>query len=319
MVDFDIQANSIDIPKAFETFGVLEKIAPIVSKATGKVTLGLNFTSFLDNAMKPILNSIIGGGNLASKQINIKGSNAFTAIGSQLNTDAFKELSLGDLDLDFEIRGGKLFVNPFETKMGSTNFTISGEQGFDKTMNYGINISAPKTLFGSANSTINNLASSKGINLTQSETVNLLVNLSGNMAKPTVKIEAKESLKQATEAMKEQLKENALQVIDTKKDEAKEKARAEADKLIADAQKQADQIRKEGKIAADKIRAESKLQADKLIKEAKNPITKKAAEVSADKIKAEGEKKAVTVEKESDSKAQKVMDEARKKADELLK
>lgn len=315
MVDFNIQANSIDIPKAFATFDLLEKIAPIVSKATGKISLGLDYTSFLNNSMKPILNTIIGGGNLSSEQINIKGSNAFSAIGTKLNSDAFKELSLKDIDLDFEIRNGRLNVNPFETKMGSTNFLISGDQGFDKTMNYGITISAPKSLFGSANSTINNLASAKGINLTQSENVNLLVNLSGNMAKPDVKIEAKESLKGATEAVKEQAK----QVIDTKKDEAKAKARAEADKLMAEAEKQAATIRKEGKTAADKIRAESKLQADKLVKEAKNPVTKKAAEISAKKIVDEGEKKAQAVEKESDTKAQKVLDEAKKRSDQLLK
>jgi hypothetical protein len=319
MVDFDIQANGIDIPKAFETFDLLEKIAPIVSKATGKISLGLNYTSFLNKSMKPILNTIIGSGNLASNQISIKGSNAFSAIGNKLNTDAFKELSLADLNLDFEIRSGRLFVKPFETKMGSTNFTIAGDQGIDKTMNYDINISAPKSLFGSANSTINNLAASKGINLTQSETVNLLVNLSGNMLKPDVKIDAKESLKDAKEAVKEQLKDNAKQVIDTKKDEAKIKARAEADKLMVEADKQAANIRKEGKTAADKIRAESKLQGDNLIKQAKNPIAKKAAEVSAKKLTDEGEKKAQTVEKESNTQAQKVLDEAKKKSDQLLK
>jgi hypothetical protein len=318
-VDFDIQANSIDIPQAFATFGILGKIAPIVSKATGKVSLGMNFNSLLNKSMKPVLKSIIAGGNLASKQIGIKGSNAFSAIGEKLNSDAFKELSLSDVDLDFDIKGGRLFVKPFETKMGSTNFTISGDQGIDKTLNYGINISAPKSLFGSANSTINNLASSKGINLSQSETVNLLVNLTGNMLKPDVKIDAKESLKDAKEAVKEQLKDNAKQAIDTKKDEAKAKARAEADKIMMEANKQADAIRKEGKTAADKIRAESKLQGDNLIKQAKNPIAKKAAEVSAKKMTDEGEKKAQTVEKEANTKSQKVLDEAKKKSDQLLK
>jgi hypothetical protein len=319
MVDLSINATNIDIPKAFETFDILGKIAPIVSKASGKISLGINYSSFLNKAMSPILNTIIGSGNLKSNQISIKGSNAFTAIGSKLNSDAFKELSLKDLDLNFEIRNGKLFVDPFETNMGSTNFLIAGEQGFDKTMNYGINISAPKSLFGSANSTINDLAASKGINLSQSENVNLLVRLSGDMLKPDVKIEAKESLKGATEAVKEQLKDKAQQVIDTKKDEAKEKARAEADKLLVEAEKQAATIRKEGKTAADKIRAESKLQADNLVKQAKNPIAKKAAEVSAKKIVDEGEKKAQTVEKESDAKAQKVVDDAKKKSDQLLK
>ncbi|MBN2484807.1 MAG: hypothetical protein JXB34_02420 [Bacteroidales bacterium] len=319
LVDLDIKANNIDIPKAFETFGMLEKIAPVVSKATGKISLGFSYTSFIDKSMKPILNTIIGSGSLASKQVNIKGSGTFSAIGEKLNSDAFKELSLNDIDLDFEIRGGRLFVNPFETKMGNTSFTISGDQGLDKTMNYGINISAPKSLFGSANSTINNLAASKGINLAQTDNVNLLVKLSGNMAKPDVKIEAKESLKDAKDAVKEQLKDNAQQLIDTKTDEAKEKARAEADKILAEAEKQAETIRREAKVAADKIRTESKAQAEKLVKEAKNPVAKKAAEISAEKIVADSEKKAQALEKEADIKAQKLLDGAKDRSNALLK
>jgi hypothetical protein len=91
LVDFDIQASDIDIPKAFVSFGMLGKIAPIASKAIGKISLGMNYTSFLTKNMEPVMNSITGGGNLASKQIGIKGSNAFGAIGQQLNSDVFKD------------------------------------------------------------------------------------------------------------------------------------------------------------------------------------------------------------------------------------
>ncbi len=322
IVDFNFQANKIDIPQAFASFGILEKIAPIASKATGKVSLGMNYSSFLNSGMKPILNSIVGAGNLSSDKIGIKGANAFNAIGKQLNLDEFKEFILSDLNVDYEILAGKLLVDPFETKMGKTNLMISGEHGFDNIMDYGINLSAPKALFGSSNSTLSAIYEAnpiKGFDPLKSETVDLLVRLTGDMNNPKVKINPLAGAKATTEAVKEEIKANAQQAIDQKKNEAKANAKAEADKIMADANKQADEIRKQAKIAADKVRTEANLNADKMVKEAKNPLLKKAAEVGAKEVRAEGEKRAKQIEREADQKAQKVIDTAQNKADQLLK
>ncbi len=322
LVDFKFQANEIDIPMAVASFGVLEKIAPIVSKTTGRVSLGMDYSSFLTKQMKPVLKSIVGAGNLSSNKVGVNGSNSFSAIGKQLNLDEFKKMILKNINIDFEVLGGKLLVNPFDTKMGSTDLTISGEQDFENNMDYGINLSAPKSLFGSSNSSLNELYAAnplKDFDIKTSETVNLLVNLTGKMNKPKVKIKPVAGLKETTESIKQEFKNTAQETIDTKKEEAKAKARAEADKIMASAEKQAAKIRAQGKVAADKVRSEANANANKMVKEAKNPLLKKAAEVGAKEVREEGEKKARRIEKESDEQAQKILDSARKKSDQLLK
>jgi hypothetical protein len=320
LIDFKFQANKIDIPQAFAAFGTLGKIAPIASKATGKVSVGMELSSFLNNAMKPVLNSIVGTGNLASNKIGLKGTSAFNAIGNQLNTDAFKEMVLNDLLIDYEIRGGKLFIDPFETNMGATTLLIAGEQGFDKTMDYGINMSIPRSVLGSANTSLNALASDKGINLTSAENVNMLVKLTGDMTKPNVSIDMKETLASTTEAVKEELKANVEKELDTRKEDAKKQAREEADKIMKEAEEQADKVRAEAKKTADDVRKEADLNAEKLIKEAGgNPIAKKAAEITADKVRQEGEKRAQQIEAEADKKAKQILTAAQSKANQLLK
>lgn len=319
LIDFSFQANSIDIPKAFTSFEMLETIAPIASKASGKVSLGMELSSFLNNSMKPILNTMIAGGNLSSKTIGIKGGAGFTAISKQLNTDAFNNMNLSDVLLDFEIRAGKLFVSPFETNMGKTKLMIAGQQGFDKTMDYGLTLSVPRELLGTSNATINNLAADKGINLSGADNVNMMVRLSGDIANPDVKIDMKESLAGTTEAVKEEIKATATKEIEARKDDAKKQAQAEADKIMAEAEKQAAVVRSEAKKTADAVRAEANSNADKLIKEASNPIAKKAAEITADKMRDEGENKAKQIESEADKKAQNILDTAQKKSDQLLK
>lgn len=319
LIDFDFQATSIDIPQAFSAFSMLGTIAPIAEKAIGKVSIGMELSSFLNSSMKPVLNSMVGAGNLSSKSIGIKSGNAFSAISKQLNTDAFNDLTLNDLLVDYEIRAGKLFVDPFETNMGNSKLMIAGEQGFDKTMDYGINISVPRSLLGTSNSAVNSLASDKGIDLSGADEVNMLVRLTGNMANPDVKIDMKDALASTKEAVKDEIKATATKEIETRKEDAKKQAQAEADKIMKEAEVQAAQVRAEAKKAADLVRSEANANADKLVDEATNPISKKAAEIAAIKVKDEGEKKAQLIESEADKKAQGILDTAQKKSDQLLK
>ncbi len=326
LVDFKFKATDINIPKTFAAFELLQKIAPIAAKADGNVTLGMSFTSFLTQDMKPILKSIVSDGTLGSKRIGIKNANAFNSLGKVLNTDAFNNLTLNDLELDFEILDGKIFVDPFDITMGDVSMLIAGEQSFDNLLNYGINISAPRKLLGLENPTINNLysnAAKQGINIEKAEMVNMLARITGPMNDPKVSIDLKDNIKNTTESIKKELKETAVEVIETKKEEAKEEvrkqAKAEADKIMQEAKKQADAIKAEAKKAADAVRWEANSNADKVMKEAgSNPIKKAVAEPAARKIREEGEKKAQQIENEAKTKADKLINDAQARADKIL-
>jgi hypothetical protein len=325
LVDLKISAFDIDIPKSVAAFNILGKVAPIASKATGKVSLGLTYSSFLNSTMKPVINTISSSGNLSSKQIGIKSADAFNAIGEALKTDALKNMTLSDVNLNFVIQEGMLTVEPFETKMGDISMLIGGQQSFDKTLDYSINFSAPRQLLGLENPAINNLynsATAQGIEVPRSETVDVIVRLTGDIKNPKVKLDLKRNATNAVENVKEDVKEAVKDVIDTKsqevKDNAKVKARAEADKIMKEAEKQAANVRSEAKKAADVVRAESNANANKIINEAKNPISKRAAEPAAKKLRDEGEVKARKIEQEANQKANKIVSDAKAKSDKLL-
>ncbi len=321
LVDFNIQATDIDIPSAFKAFSVLEKLAPIAKTATGKVSLGMNYTSFLDEHMEPILKSIVGKGTFSSNNIGLIKSGTFTKIGDALKTKAFDNMTLTNVNISFEIQNGRIFLDPFETKMGSTDFIIAGDQGIDETMNYKMNISMPRSILGSgANDALNSLyanAASKGLNISPSENVNMNVAVGGTFTSPKVSIDLKDNVKQSAQAIKEEVKEKALEELDKKKEEAKAVVNEQAQKIIADAEAEAAKVREEAAKLADATRKESAANADKLVADAKNPIAKKAAEISAKKIKQEGEDKAKKIEKEADDKANKIISEAKDRADKL--
>jgi hypothetical protein len=323
---FDFQANNVNIPKAVEAFDVVGKMAPIAKKATGNISVGMSLTTFLTQQMEPVIATMYGKGNLGSKQIGIKEASAFNSLGKALNTDAFRNLTLNDINLNFEIVDGRILVEPFETSMGNIKMLIGGEQSLDNTLNYGVNLSAPRELLGLENPVVNNLyssAASKGINIEKAESVNILARITGPMNDPQVKLDLKDNVKSTAADIKEELKETATQIIEEKKEEVKadvkKQAREEADKIIGEAEKQAATIKAEAKKSADAVRYEANANADKLIKEAgNNPLKKATAEAAAKKIRDEGDSKARKIESDAGSRADKVVSDAKVRANKLL-
>ena len=109
--------------------------------------------------------------------------------------------------------------------MNDVTMTIGGEQSFENTLDYSINLSAPRQLLGLENPAINNLydqAASTGIQLTKSETVDLLIKVIGPMKSPEVKIDLKQNVTDIVEDVKEEVKETVKEVVETKTEEVKE-------------------------------------------------------------------------------------------------
>jgi hypothetical protein len=316
-VNLDFNAQGIDIPKATAAFATVEKIAPVAKNATGKISLGMTFNSFLTQDMSPVMNSIEGKGKLSSDQIGLKSTPTFTKLGEALKTDVFNNMVLKNIAISFVIEKGNLSVEPFDTKLSDATLTISGQQSLDNTLDYSINIAAPRKMLGLENQAVNNLyagAASKGLNITPAESINVLAKVTGPINDPKVSLDLKESAKQAAQAIKEEVKK----VVETKIEDTKVKAREEADKIMKEAEKQAAVIKSEGKKLADAARSEARSGAEKLEKEAKNPLAKAAAKKSGEKIISEGDKKAQNIEKEADNKANKLLQEAKTRSDKLL-
>lgn len=321
-VDMNFKATTIDIPSAVKAFSSLTKFAPIAEKAVGKVTLTMKYSSYLDAQMMPVMNSIVGKGNFTSNVIGIKSSAMFDKIGDALKTKAFDNMTLSNVGIDFEIRDGRLLVDPFETKLGKTTLLIGGDQGLDQTMNYAVGITIPRSELGSsANAIIDNMiskATSAGLKVDPLENLTIHAKVTGTFKDPKVGLDMKENSKKSKEEIKAQVMEAVKEQIDTKKEEARVAAQAEADKIMAQAAKEVEVLKKNAEDAANVVRKEANTNADNIVKKAKDPISKKLAEEGAKQIKKEGEASAQKIIKEADTKAQGIMKSAKEQSDKLL-
>jgi len=314
--------KSIDIPSAFNAFNTVKRLAPIAENMKGKISTDLKFTSLLDSAMGPVYNTIEGGGKLVTDEVMIANSETFAKIASALKNDKFKDVKIQDINASFEIHEGRVYVKPFDTKLGPAKANFGGDQGIDQTMNYLLKLDIPRNEFGSAaNDVYENLvkqASAKGLDLNKSETVNVMLRITGTFTDPKIGLDLKDNVANTKADIKEAVQEKVQEEVQKVKEEVKEQANEEIDKIMKDAEEQAENIRASAKEAGERLIGEAKLQGKNLVKEAgSNPFKKAAAEKAADSLVKSADQKAATLNKEADAKATSILAEAQKRADAL--
>jgi hypothetical protein len=186
--DFDMQ--NIGIKDAFDAFNTVKKLAPAAKSIDGKISAKLNYVSLLGSDMMPLINSINGSGNIKSDEITLVESKTFDQMKETLKLGDKYSNTFKDININFRIADGRVYVSPFDVKTGNLKMNISGDQGLDQTLNYLVKTEIPRSdLGGSVNSLINNLsaqASAFGIKVKIADVIKVNVKVTGTFDKPVV-------------------------------------------------------------------------------------------------------------------------------------
>ena len=324
-VNASLSVNNLAVKDAFETFNTIRMLAPTAKGVDGKFAFSLNFSSLLQKDFMPRIASITGDGKMQSSELTLVESAVFNTMKEVLKLGQGYTNTFKDLNLSFRIREGRIFVNPFNTRVGNIKMNVSGDQGLDQTVNYVIRTEIPRADLGNAaNSLIDGLsaqASVFGLTVKPSDVIKVNVNVTGTFLKPLVKPFFGES---APESLSAGIRETAGESVKEKVEEARDKVKSEAeiqgDRLVQEAEETGQKLRDEAASAAEKIRQEARAQADRLIREAesKGPVAKLAAQKAADSVVKEADRRADQLIREADEKALKLVEEAKSKREELI-
>ncbi len=261
----------MNFQKAFNTFNSFQKLAPIGKFIEGVFTSSLIMDGKLGKDLMPQYNSLNAQGYLQTINGVVKGFKPLQAVGNALNVDYLKNnLKLENTKNWFEVKDGALELKEFDYKVKDIAMTIGGKHSFSQDMDYKIKTRIPRKLLESnavgaaASSGLNALlseASKLGINIKQSEFVNVLVNLTGTITNPKVKLKLLGGEGEETSVV-EAAKDEAKQQLQQKLNEGKAKAQETATKAV------------------DSAKTVVKKEVDK----AAEDLTKKAKEAAKDKI-----------------------------------
>lgn len=327
--DFDLAMSNIDIPDAFATFNTVQMLAPVAEYAAGSFSANLRMNGVLGIDMMPLFDVLSGRGTLQTSRLAVHDFPVLNRVSDAIRVQQLKDPRIEAFRSSIEIRDGRLHVSPFDLKIGNSVMNVSGSNGIDRSINYVLGLEIPREDLGAdANRVITNLISQAGrtgIDLQAADAVRLNVTVGGTITNPSIRAD----FASVVTSVRDQVEQRIRDEIDTRVEDlerraaeeleaARAKARAEADRLLREAEQRASAIRQEARNLAETVRQEGYAAADKLLAEATNPIARAAARPAADRLRKEADDRAAEIIREGDRRAEQVMDEARRKADELM-
>lgn len=325
-MDFLFDIQNMDINKAATQFVTIQKLAPVAKACNGKFSTQLNMQCALSQDMMPINATVNGGGKLATKSVVVKDFAPLVKLAEKINFDKLKQpQTVGDVNVSFKIVNGTITVDPFTVKLiDGMPMKVSGYTTLDQAINYNVEMDVPMTMFPAgalqqANTWIGELNKKLGSNISVGSKVNVIAIITGTVTDPKVNVTSKALGEDAVASIKEQAIAEVKEQLTNLKNEALEKAiaekarliaeaKAQREKLLADAAKARDNAKKQGESLAKQGKEAAYKAADDLVAKARNPLEKGAAKIAADKAK-----------KEADEAYKKAADKSNKEADDAYK
>ena len=306
--DVGLRMTKVDIPSAFEALTTVRMLAPVARYARGNFTTDLRVNGALGKDMMPLFDGLDGRGSLQTSQVVLQDFPALERVVDVTKLQFLDNPTLRSLRTAFQIRDGRLHVEPFAVNLGPTTMNVSGSNGLDQSLQYALRLRVPRSELGeAADEAVAGLlsrAGGAGIDLKAASEIELGIQLAGTVTNPSVKVDAASAVSSVKESVTQAVREGAAK-----------KLSAEATRLVQEAEQRASPMRQEAQTLAETVKREGYQQADALMERASsNPLLRAAAEPAADKLRSEADEKAAGIVREADQRANNLVAEARRQA-----
>jgi hypothetical protein len=305
--DVGLKLTKLDIPSAFQAFTTVQMLAPVAKYAVGKFSTDLHLNGALGKNMLPLFPALSGKGSLQTSEVVLKDFPALEKVVDVTKLRFLDNPALDALRAAFQIRDGRLFVQPFDVKLGGTTMTVSGSNGFDQSLQYTLGLEVPRSMLGGeANQAIAGLVSKAGqagLDLSAAPRIPLAIQLGGTVTNPSVKADVGTLTSSVAKGAEQAVKQAVTQKVDTA-----------AARLVAQAEQKAAALRQEAQTLSEKVKGEGYQQADALTAKATNPLLKAAAAPAADQLRKQADSKAADIVREANQRADSLVAQARRQA-----
>lgn len=244
-IKFDLQ--KMDFQKSFNTFNTFQAVAPIGQFLKGTFNTSLIMDGKLGDDMMPDLSTLNVQGFLETINAVVQNFKPLQAIGNKLNIDYLKEaITIENTRNWFELKDGKVEVKEFDYKYKDIDMLIGGSHSLTQEIDYIVKAKIPRALLEKSNvgaaasagfGQIVKEASRFGLNIKQSEFVNVQFDLTGSIKDPKVGLKLLGADGESVAASPaDAAKDAAKQVVEDKIAEGKEQVK-ETTKLAVDSAK----------------------------------------------------------------------------------
>lgn len=209
--DMDLSLDKLDVVQTFSGFNFLTKVAPIASMVSGNVNGSILLNGALDpQSLSPITNTLSGDirMTLGQSNVDISKSKVLSLLNSQFKFLDAKALNLNDKTIHIVFDKGKVQVKPFDVKLNNIAVVVSGEHGFDQSMDYVLDFKIPAKMLG--NDIASTLAKLSNQSTIEDQLLPIKVDLTGNFSSPKIGTNLNAVVADFTKQIVEQQKNNLV-------------------------------------------------------------------------------------------------------------
>ncbi|MDG5490091.1 AsmA family protein [Psychroserpens sp. SPM9] len=183
--DLNLAAEDFDISQSFKDLELLQNLAPIAKLLQGKLNTVIKLQGTLDNEFSPNLSTLSGDAFAELLTTNIKNNEAsiLNKLNGALNFIDFDKLDLKDIKTRLDFSNGQVNVKPFNLKYKDIEIVVSGNHGFDKSLNYNAVFQVPAKYLGSE---VNRLIGKINDPEVNKITIPVTANITGSYTNPQV-------------------------------------------------------------------------------------------------------------------------------------
>lgn len=270
LFDFKFDMKGVTVKECFKQVEMVRKTVPIAENLEGKMNMNLSLKGNMTTAMGPDYLTLNGIGNIALSDAGVGNVKMVNGINNLTKLNLPNELKLGGTKIKFEIKEGRITVQPFDFSMGGNKVNFGGSQGLDGSLDYLIKTVVPAGVAGTAlNSAIAQVTGNSAN--ANSSNIKLNIAMGGMMDKPTYKLvsvggesvkdQAKAALTQKAQEVKQQITDKAKAEGERLKQEAEAKLKAEQERLRQEAEAKKRELEDKAKAEAERLKKETEEKA----------------------------------------------------------
>ncbi|ESU29647.1 AsmA family protein [Flavobacterium limnosediminis JC2902] len=141
--DYQIKAKDFDVKKAYNEIKMFRDMASAAESAEGIVSVDYKIGGHLDGNMMPIYPSLVGGGTLSVKDVQMKGFKLFNVVSKKTNHDAIKDPKLSQIDIKTTVKNNIMTIERFKFKVAGFRPRIEGQVSLDGKLNLKMRLGLP--------------------------------------------------------------------------------------------------------------------------------------------------------------------------------
>jgi AsmA protein len=136
-------AKDFSVQRAYKEIPMFHNMVTAAEKAQGIISIDYNVKGDLNGNMRPIYESLEGGGTITLRDVQVRGLKLFEGISSKTGQKSIDDPNMKGIEINSTIDNNLIHIEPFTFSVASFRPTIKGTTSFDGLLDLRMRLGLP--------------------------------------------------------------------------------------------------------------------------------------------------------------------------------